>query len=186
MNDKSKKFLLSLARQTLVDYFKTGEKIKIDEKKLPEKELAKKAATFVTLTEKGDLRGCIGNLIAKRKMYEDVINNALLAGFGDPRFTPLAEEEIKKVKIEISILSEAQPYKHTSSKELLEMIMTKEHGLVVQQEFNQATFLPQVWNDIPDKKEFLRALCQKAGLAADAWESPKTEVFYYTVEKFKE
>lgn len=186
MDKKLQKYLLALARQTLVDYFKTGEKLKINDSDLPNKELAKKVATFVTLTEKGDLRGCIGNLLAKRKMYEDVINNALMAGFGDPRFMPLEESEIKDVKIEISVLSKANVYNHGSDEELLTSIEPKVHGLVLQQNFLQATFLPQVWEEIPDKVKFLEALSQKAGLSKDSWKNPDTEIFYYTVEKFSE
>lgn len=186
MEKKAQKFLLGLARQTLVDYFKTGEKIRLKDSQVPDKALCKKAATFVTLTEKGDLRGCIGSLIPKKKLYEDVINNALMAGFGDPRFMPISKDEITKVKIEISILSAAKPYQHNSINELLDQIEIGKHGIVLQQNFFQATFLPQVWDDIPDKKQFLEALSQKAGLSKDAWKNPDTEIFYYTVEKFGE
>lgn len=186
MDSKNKKFLLALARQTIVDYYETGQKIKLDEGKIPDQELSHKAATFVTLTEDGMLRGCIGSLLAKRKMYEDVINNALYAAFGDARFNPVSREEIPKIKIEISVLSGSKPYKHKNQTELLQKIKPKEHGVIVQKGYSQATYLPQVWDDLRDKKEFLSSLCQKAGLDKNAWQSQNCEIFYYTVEKFSE
>jgi len=186
MNQKSQHYLLALARQTLVDYFTIGEKLKINENDLPDSDLAKIAATFVTLTKEGELRGCIGNLVPKKKLYEDVVNNTLLAGFGDPRFVPLEEAELKQVKIEISVLSDSHAYKYHSPEELLGSIKPGEHGVILQLEYAQSTFLPQVWEDLPDKKEFLKNLSQKAGLPEDAWMNPQAELFYYTVENFSE
>lgn len=186
MKEKSKLFLLALARQTIVDYFELGEKVKISDKDLPNPELHNIAATFVTLTEKERLRGCVGSLIAKKKMYEDVINNALYAAFADTRFEPVAKEEIPKIKIEISVLSGAIPYHHKDVEDLLKKIKKGEHGLIIQKGYAQATYLPQVWEDLPDKREFLSSLCQKAGLPANAWQDKDCEIFYYTVEKFAE
>ncbi len=186
ISDKSKKFLLAIARQTLIDYFKNGKKLKLDEQKLPMKELTQKAATFVTLTKNDELRGCVGSLIPKKKMYEDVINNTLLAGFGDPRFNPLGQEELINTKIEISILSKPELYNYSTLEELKKMIIPREHGVIVQREFSQATFLPQVWDDIPIIEDFMQALCKKAGLDQDEWKNPETEIFYYSVEKFEE
>ena len=183
---ESKKYLLSLARQTLVDYFSVGQKIKIDNSKLSDKLLSKQAATFVTLLKQGDLRGCVGSLIAKKMMYEDVINNTLLAGFGDPRFEPLKEKEIKDVVIEISVLSEHKPYIYDNTDELLDKIKSGKHGVIVQKDFAQATFLPQVWRDIPSKNDFMNALCRKAGLDEKAWHEPDIEIFYYEIENFSE
>ncbi|OQB05707.1 MAG: hypothetical protein BWY19_00840 [bacterium ADurb.Bin212] len=185
IDKKSQKFLLALSRQTLVDYFVTGKKIKIVDNELPERKLSDKAATFVTLTKAGELRGCVGSLKAKKALYEDIINNTLLAGFGDARFTPLKEEEIPEVKIEISILSEPRPYT-CARQELLENIKANDHGVIIQKDFNQATYLPQVWQELPDKERFLETLCQKAGLEKNSWLDESTELFYYTVEKFSE
>jgi AmmeMemoRadiSam system protein A len=118
-------------------------------------------------------------------LYEDIINNTLLAGFGDARFVPLKEAEIVDIKIEISILSEPQVY-DCSKEELLKNIKANVHGIIVQQGFNQATYLPQVWQDLPEKELFLQSLCQKAGLEKNSWKNENTELFYYTVEKFSE
>lgn len=185
IDEKSQKFLLALSRQTLVDYFVTGEKINVDKDALPDKKLLEKKATFVTLIKGRELRGCVGNLKARKSLYEDIINNTLLAGFGDARFLPLKEAEIVDIKIEISILSEPQVY-DCSKEELLKNIKANVHGIIVQQGFNQATYLPQVWRDLPQKELFLQSLCQKAGLEKDSWKDEKTELFYYTVEKFSE
>lgn len=186
MEKKLQKFLLSLSRQTLVDYFTTGEKLKVDLSDLPDKKLVEKAATFVTLEKNGELRGCIGNLVAKKSLYEDVINNTLMAGFGDPRFLPLAQNELKDIRIEISVLSAATPFKHDSPEDLLQRLEAGKHGVILQQDYAQATFLPQVWKDIPDKVKFMEQLSQKAGLPADAWKDQQAEIFYYTVESFHE
>ena len=128
MSPRSKKFLLALARQTIVDYFEVGKKIKLTDSDMPGKELTDKRATFVTLTESGGLRGCVGSLIAKKKMYEDVINNSLYAAFGDTRFDPVTKEDIPKIKIEISVLSESKPYAHKNTQDLLGKIKVGEHG----------------------------------------------------------
>lgn len=186
MDGIARKFLLALARQTIVDYFNVGEKIIIKEDNLPDMELAKKAATFVTLTQNGNLRGCVGSLLPKKKIYQDVINNALMAGFGDTRFTPVKESELTTIKIEISILSNAEPYIYNNYEELIHNIKPNIHGVIIQQGFNQATYLPQVWQEIGSKEDFLSSLCQKAGLEKYCWKDKNTEVFFYTVEKFSE
>lgn len=185
IDEKSQKFLLALSRQTLVDYFVTGKKINVDKDALPDKKFLEKKATFVTLIKGSELRGCVGNLKARKSLYEDIINNTLLAGFGDARFVPLKEAEIVDIKIEISILSEPQVY-DCSKEELLKNIKANVHGIIVQQGFNQATYLPQVWQDLPEKELFLQSLCQKAGLEKNSWKNENTELFYYTVEKFSE
>lgn len=186
MIDKNgQKFLLALSRQTLVDYFVTGEKIYVNRDSLPDKDFLEKRATFVTLTKDKELRGCVGSLKARRALYEDIINNTLLAGFGDARFIPLKEAEISEIKIEISILSEPQVY-DCAKEDLLKHIKSDIHGLIIQQGFNQATYLPQVWQDLPLKEHFLESLCQKAGLDKKSWKDNDTQLFYYTVENFFE
>lgn len=185
LSDKQKTFLLNLARQTIVDYFSIGQKTKIDRGKV-DKELLKPASTFVTLTKKGELRGCVGSLIAKKPLYEDIINNSLLAAFSDTRFPQVGKDELSEIKIEISVLSEPKPYLYNNIDELIKKIEPKKHGLIIQNGFNQATYLPQVWDELPDKIIFLESLCLKAGLPQNAWQSDSTEIFYYQVDKFSE
>ena len=185
LSSKQKNYLLSLARQTITDYFDKSKKTLVNPKEI-DKELTKPAATFVTLTKSGELRGCVGNLVAKKPLYQDVINNALMSAFFDNRFPQLKERELKDIKIEISILSRPIPYKHENTVSLLEQVKPKKHGVIIQNGFNQATYLPQVWDDLSDKVEFLESLCIKAGLPKEAWKEESTEIFYYMVEHFSE
>lgn len=185
LSPNQKNYLLKLARQTITDYFDKSEKTSLDPEKI-DKELTKPAATFVTLTKLGELRGCVGNLIAKKPLYQDIINNTLMSAFGDNRFPQLTKNESKNIKIEISILSDPSPYPHKNAASLLEKIKPNTHGIIIQNGFNQATYLPQVWDDLPNKTEFLESLCTKAGLSKESWKEESTEIFYYTVEKFSE
>lgn len=186
INQKDEKFLLALARQTLFDYFIVGEKTKITKDDLPDHELSRLGATFVTLTKNGQLRGCVGTLKAEKPIYQDVIDNSLLAAFSDTRFPQVTKEELVKIKIEISILSEPKQFRYTSIDNLLEQIKINKHGIILQNGWNQATFLPQVWTELKSKEEFLEALSNKAGLNLDAWMDPHTKISYYTVQKFIE
>lgn len=185
LSSKQKIYLLSLARKTILDYFDKAKKTQVDPKEI-DKKLIKPAATFITLTKSGELRGCIGNLIAKKPLYQDIIDNALLAAFADNRFPQLKENELKNIKIEISILSAPVSYKYDDIDSLLKQIKPKKHGVIIQNGFNQATYLPQVWDDLPNKTEFLESLCIKAGLPKEAWKEKSTEIFFYTVENFSE
>ena len=185
LSPKQKNYLLTLARKTITDYFSEGGKVKIDAKEI-DGDLLKPAATFVTLTKSDELRGCIGNLIAKKPLYQDIINNSLLAAFSDNRFPQVKKEELTEIKIEISILTRPKPYRYDNIDSLLKSIEPKNHGVIIQNGFFQATYLPQVWDDLPDKIEFLESLCQKAGLPKNAWKDPETEIFYYSAEKFRE
>ncbi len=179
-NDQ-KHYLLNLARQTLEDYFDKHQKPSVDIKKI-DLMLTKPAATFVTLTKKGELRGCIGSLLAKRPLYEDIINNSLLAAFSDSRFPQVEKNELYNIKIEISVLSKALPYQYHDISSLLKAIEPQEHGVIIQNGFNQATFLPQVWEELSNAEQFLSHLCQKAGLNPNQWKK-NVEIKTYTVEK---
>ena len=180
-----RKKLLEISRQTLLFYFECGKKLEIDTKKLNKKFLEKKA-TFVTLTLGDQLKGCVGNILPKFPLYKDVINNSLSAAFADPRFPNLEKDELNNTKIEISVLSKPKRIIFDSTEDLLKKIKPFEHGIILQSSFHQATFLPQVWEDLPDKRDFLTNLSIKAGLSTDAWQDPEIEYFYYTIEHFSE
>ncbi len=137
-------------------------------------------ASFVTLTLFNQLRGCIGSLQASQPLWKDVQKNALLAASQDPRFPPVDESEIKDIKIEISVLSAPQKLEYKDEKDLLNKINST-MGLVLKSGYSSATFLPQVWEDLPDKVDFLENLSMKAGLNKDAWKH--AEFWYYTVKK---
>jgi AmmeMemoRadiSam system protein A len=174
------KELLILARNAIKG--KLGnEELKIDESL--KKKYSEKKACFVTLTERGVLRGCIGSLYPCQELYKDVIENAKHAAFEDYRFPQLKRGELSEVKIEISVLSIPQKLQFRNEKQLLERI-DKSMGLILRKGFNSATFLPQVWEEIPDKKEFLEHLSLKAGLDKDAWKT--SEIYFYKVKKIEE
>jgi len=154
--------------------------------KIPEsvkKRFAKKQASFVTLTLNGGLRGCVGSLVPVRKLYEDVRENAINAAFYDPRFLPLSKKELPLIKIEVSVLSDLKKLDFSTPRELLEKL-DRSMGVVLKKGGYSATFLPQVWDEIPDKVKFLEHLCRKAGLEKDEWKD--SEIYYYTVEKVKD
>ncbi len=145
--------------------------------KFEEPEFHEKRGVFVTLEIEGELRGCIGNIDAVYELWEAVQRNAHEAAFSDPRFPALTEEEFHKLDIEISILT-------VPEKSSVEKIQPIEDGVVIQQGQYKATYLPQVWEDIPEKEQFLSSLCLKAGLEPDAWKDDKSEIYTYQVEKF--
>ncbi|MCX6747108.1 MAG: AmmeMemoRadiSam system protein A [Candidatus Pacearchaeota archaeon] len=174
------KELLSLARKTLEFHLK-GKKLIIPES-IKEKYSEKKAC-FVTLTKKNELRGCIGTLYPRQALYQDIVENAINAGFNDFRFPSLRENELLDIRIEISVLSVPERLEFKDNKELLKKI-DKNMGIILKKGYNSATFLPQVWEEIPDKIEFLEHLSAKTGLEKNAWKD--AEIYSYRVEKIKE
>lgn len=146
-------------------------------------ELKEKRATFVTLTINGALRGCIGMLEACRPLAEDVAGNARAAAFEDPRFAPLSIEEFEKLEIHISVLSPPEEMVFSSERNLLEQIRPGMDGLILQEGGMRGTFLPSVWEELPDPDLFLMHLKMKAGLPAAYW-SDSLRVFRYTAEYF--
>lgn len=170
--------LLHLARTALEARFKE-EEIKITDN--IKKKYSEKGASFVTLTLSGSLRGCIGSLEARQPLFQDIINNAINAAFHDYRFNPLEENELKRVRIEISVLS--PPEKLGIGSKVFNKIDNK-MGLILKLSGRSATFLPQVWEQVPDKEVFLEELAMKAGLGSDDWKD--AEIWFYRVEKVSE
>ena len=142
--------------------------------------------TFVTLKHKGRLRGCIGSLSASDPLAEGVRRNAINAAFHDPRFSPLTEKELGQVEIEVSVLTEPQPLLFSDPEDLLRKLRPNVDGLIIRQGHASATFLPQVWEQLSKKEDFLGHLCLKAGLPRDAWKRGKLEVSTYQVQYFEE
>ena len=147
--------------------------------------LRQSGATFVTLTKAGNLRGCIGSLQAARPLGVDVPENALAAAFRDPRFTPMTGDEWLGVQVEVSLLSAPKPMRFADEADLLSQIRAGEDGLILECDSRRATFLPQVWDSIPDKLVFLRELVRKAGLPRDT-RLGRCKVSRYTVRKWVE
>ncbi|MFO1311181.1 MAG: AmmeMemoRadiSam system protein A [Burkholderiales bacterium] len=148
-------------------------------------ELDRPGATFVTLRSRGELRGCIGTLEAWRPLAEDVRANALAAAFRDPRFPPLRREELVVTAVEVSLLHPSEPVRAPHEDALLALLRPGIDGVVLECARRRATFLPQVWEQLPDAREFVRALKRKAGLPEDFW-SEDVRISRYGVDKFAE
>jgi len=178
MKSENLKPLLKLARDAIESKIYDKEIYVNEEIK---KKFSKKQSCFVTLTEDNLLRGCIGSLYANQALWKDVIDNAIHAAFNDYRFSALGEKELDKIKIEISVLS--IPKKLGTGKQVFDRIDNK-MGIILEAEGSSSTFLPQVWEQIPDKKRFLEQLSLKAGLDKDAWKNAKLS--FYRVNKVEE
>jgi AmmeMemoRadiSam system protein A len=147
------------------------------------RELRELRACFVTLKKDQSLRGCIGSLEAHRSLVEDVASNAFAAAFRDPRFQKLGNEELDFVDIGISVLTPGEALIFDSQQTLLDMLRPGQDGLVLQDRNARGTFLPAVWESLPQPEEFLKQLKIKAGLPADYW-SETLQVWRYTTESF--
>lgn len=183
--DDDRKLLLRLSRQALIDGVRGKALEPIDFDEIPVL-LSQPGATFVTLTIENELRGCIGSLEAKRPLAEDVRVHAVAAALEDYRFPAVNEQEVEKISIEISRLTAPQLIEFRDPEELLSQIRPGVDGVILQKGIRRATFLPQVWDKVPEVEIFLEMLCRKMGAAAECWQEPGVEVFTYQVEKFKE
>ena len=185
LTEEEGKYLLSEARKAIEKkIFDLAKKDEFDRPDLTK--LFERRGTFVTLTIEGGLRGCIGNIIPQEPLLQSVKANAINAAFHDPRFRPLSRKEWNKIKIEISILTDPKPLDYSDSMDLLEKLKPGQDGVIIKKGYHQATFLPQVWEQLPDKKDFLTHLCLKAGLDGDQWEKEKFEILTYQVQAFEE
>lgn len=147
--------------------------------------LSQPGATFVTLTQGGELRGCIGSLQACDPLIEDVNNNAVSAALHDPRFLPLAVGELNTINLEVSLLSELQPLTFISEADALTQLRPQIDGVVLEYGPYRSTFLPQVWDSLPQPQQFLAKLKSKAKLSEDFW-AEEIKLSCYTVSKWRE
>jgi AmmeMemoRadiSam system protein A len=148
--------------------------------------LAAPASCFVTLTAAGELRGCIGSLQAERPLFEEVRLRAGQAALSDFRFAPVAPEELPGVEVEISVLTPPQPLEYAGPDDLMAKLRPGVDGVILARGKHRATFLPQVWERVPDPQVFLSMLCEKLGAAPEAWRQAQFEVYVYQVLKFTE
>jgi AmmeMemoRadiSam system protein B/AmmeMemoRadiSam system protein A len=177
--------LIKLARQTISE--KLGRySEELDPGSLQDKDFEARRGTFVTLTIGGQLRGCIGSLQASESILEGVKRNAVNAAFRDPRFPDLDEKELDKIDIEVSILTDPHPLEYRDSQDLLAKLRPNVDGVILSKGSKSATFLPQVWEQLPRPEKFLSHLCRKAGLSGDAWKTSRLEIMTYQVQYFEE
>ena len=185
---KLKDILLKIARDSINEVL-TNKKL-VDKEKLLKKypELGEDRAVFVTITEDKSLRGCIGSIVPRRTLLEDLIENAKSAAFADPRFNALLKDEFNKIQIEVSILTIPEEIEYNDMKELENKVRPNIDGVIVKLHDKQATFLPQVWEQLFDFETFLAKLYLKAGITTHYLVSTEDqpEIYTYQVEKFEE
>ncbi|RLD10691.1 MAG: hypothetical protein DRI56_02365 [Chloroflexota bacterium] len=185
LTKQEQKILLKIARLALEKKVR-GQKLPlIDLETLPQR-LREKGASFVTLTKKGSLRGCVGTLEAFQPLANDVQARAVAAALDDFRFPPVTPDELPEIKIEISRLTPPRPLEYETPEELLEKLRPGIDGVVLRDGMRRATFLPQVWEQLPEPEQFLNRLCYKMGASMNAWREKKLDVSIYRVEKFRE
>jgi AmmeMemoRadiSam system protein A len=177
--------LLSVARKTIEDALSQKKEEGFSDP-LGSPKFSEKRGTFVTVTIDGCLRGCIGHIIPQEPLIDGVRINAINAAFRDPRFRPLSKDEFEKIKIEISVLTAPKALFYSDANDLLMKLRPGVDGVIIKKGYHQATFLPQVWKQLPDKKSFLTYLCRKAGLEGDIWKNEKLDVSVYQVQAFEE
>jgi AmmeMemoRadiSam system protein A len=185
LSEVSKRKLLEIARKSIASQLRDRVEPRLDLAALPP-DLRAPGACFVTLTRNGQLRGCIGSLEARQPLAADVQEHAADAAFHDFRFPPLTEPELADLQIEISVLSAPQPLKYANSEELPDLLKPGVDGVILARGMRRATFLPQVWEKVPDPASFLDMLCEKMGFEYDLWRREKLNVFTYHVESFED
>jgi len=182
LNDDQGTVLLELARKTLSCRLK-GE---VPPEQPDDAVFGEETATFVTLKLDGQLRGCIGNLKPVGTLWEGICDNAINAAFHDHRFSSLKPEELSQIHLDISILSPPVTLAYSDTEDLLTKLRPGIDGVILRDGRHGATFLPQVWKQLPTTEQFLSHLCRKAGLAESAWREKKMEIQTYYVQCFEE
>ena len=183
ITEKQAEVLLRLARETIHARLKRQD-VDIDMPRDPI--FAGKAATFVTLKLRGQLRGCIGTLEPSASLWESIRGNAENAAFHDTRFRPLTEEELRDVHLDISILTQPQKLEYNDARDLVSKLRPRVDGVILHHGRAGATFLPQVWDQLPTPELFLGHLCRKAGLHENFWREGLPEIRIYQVQCFAE
>lgn len=184
INRKDQQILLKIARDSILYGCQKRKPLPVISAQYSEI-LQTRAATFVTLTQNNQLRGCIGTLEAYRHLVEDVACHAFAAAFQDSRFTALIHDDIPQITIEISVLSQPSVMQVEHEADLLQQLKPSEDGLILQDGPHKATFLPAVWTSLPDARDFVRHLKMKANLPWNHW-SPTLKFWRYSAVKFGE
>jgi AmmeMemoRadiSam system protein A len=180
--------LVALVRQTLLRHFGAtvaGTDVRQLETVLAEPPFQARCGVFVTLKIDQGLRGCIGSLTTSDPIVAGVRKNALNAALHDPRFAPLRRADLDRLQIEVSVLSHPAPLAYTDADDLLAKLRPHIDGVIIHKESASATFLPQVWEQLPRPDQFLSHLCMKAGLAASQWQDGELVVQVYQVQSFQ-
>ncbi len=182
IDEDQQQTLLALAETAIRHAMEHGTLLQINPEDFDEA-LLQPAASFVTLKKRGQLRGCIGSLEAHRSMVEDVVHNADAAAFSDPRFPPLLQDELPGLELDISLLTPAQEMQFSSEKDLIAQLQPGIDGLILEEGYRRGTFLPSVWEQLPNPEQFLQHLKLKAGLPPNHW-SANIRISRYTTQIF--
>lgn len=182
LSQAERKRLLQLARLAIETWLDTGTSPELPENRTSA--MRQKRGCFVTLHKQGALRGCIGNLEPVKELCACVIENAINAAFRDPRFAPLESAELPAVDIEISVLTPPRELNFQDPEALKRQLEPGKHGVILSRGGCRATFLPQVWQQLPDVETFLAHLCQKGGMPSECWKDRDTQVSVYEVSHF--
>jgi AmmeMemoRadiSam system protein A len=182
---EEQKVLLRLAREAMERGVK-GEALPFLDQSSLSLALREEGSSFITLTAHGQLRGCIGSLNPYQSLAEDVREHAVAAALNDPRFPAVREDELNGIQIEVSRLTRPIPLEYEDANDLLSKLHPYLDGVILRDAFRRATFLPQVWEKIPDPTEFMNNLCYKMGVRHDLWRGKHFEVLTYQVEEFHE
>ena len=185
LREREQGLLLQIARQGLELAVQGKSLPEIDLLSLPQP-LQRDGASFVTLTIEDRLRGCIGTLAPYQPLAEDVQEHAVAAGLQDFRFPNVRPGELYQIMIEVSVLSPQSPLTYENPNDLPHKLIPYVDGVVLQDGFQKATFLPQVWEKLPNPEQFLSQLCLKMGAPADLWRKKCLKVFTYQVQEFHE
>jgi len=185
LTQEERETLLKLARQALESGVK-GDPLPPLQIELFSKKLQENGASFVTLTKHGKLRGCIGALEPYQPLVEDVREHAIAAATQDYRFPTVSLDELVDIEIEVSRLTPPLPLVYSGGDELVSKLKPGIDGVVIRDGFQRATFLPQVWDKLPNPEDFMNHLCSKMGSLPSTWRTKKLEVLTYRVEEFRE
>lgn len=185
LSESERALLLRLAREAIEAAVNNRPLPPLDSMQLTPA-LLEEGAAFVTLTEDGELRGCIGALEPYQPLVDDVREHAVAAASQDFRFYPLQPKEVPHIHIEISRLTQPKPLEYGSPEDLPRLLRPGIDGVILRDGLRRATFLPQVWEKLPDPEEFLAHLCAKMGTSEHAWRKKHLTVLTYQVEEFHE
>jgi AmmeMemoRadiSam system protein A len=180
LTNQQQQILLDIAKKSIAHGLAHGNALPISLNDYPA-QLQEVRATFVTLEINHRLRGCIGTLEAGQPLVLDIAKNAFLAAFRDPRFPPVSTAEYPQLEIHLSILTAAQPITFISEEDLISQLQPRVDGLILQDGGRRGTFLPMVWDSLPEPRQFLQQLKVKAGLPSHYW-STTLQVFRYSCE----
>jgi len=184
LTKEDRRTLLRLARSAILAELTKGAKIEYPAS--VSQALKEKRGCFVTLHKTGNLRGCIGTIEPTKPLVTGIEENALNAAFKDPRFPPLKEDELPEIDLEISVLTKPQELHFQDGEDLKKQLKPGVHGVILSSGGQRSTFLPQVWEQLPDIEIFLEHLCQKGGMGRNCWQDTATVVKVYEAEYFSE